>query len=60
MSVKKDPKRGTWFYVVDVAATDGKRRQMRRRGFTTKNNAEQAEALVVAPRRRARSCARPV
>jgi integrase len=48
MSVKKDPGRGTWYFVVDVAAADGKRQQFKRRGFATKKAAERAEAEVVA------------
>src|SRR4051812_23224892 len=48
MSVKKDTQRGTWFYVIDVATVDGKRQQLRRRGFATKKAAEAAEAEVVA------------
>ncbi len=41
-SVRKDPKRGTWFYVVDAPGRDGKRRQVRRRGFRTKGEASTA------------------
>jgi hypothetical protein len=52
MSVKKDAKRGTWYFVVDVAAANGKRQQLRRRGFATKKAAETAEAEVVADRAR--------
>ncbi len=48
MSVKKDPGRGTWFFVVDVAGLGGRRQQFKRRGFATKKAAEAAEAAVVA------------
>jgi integrase len=52
MSVKKDPRRGTWFFVVDVPAVGGKRQQIKQRGFKTKKLAEEAEAAVVAERAR--------
>jgi len=39
VSVKKDPKRGTWTVVVDVPPVAGKRQQLKRRGFTTKKEA---------------------
>lgn len=52
MSVKKDQQRGTWTFVVDVATPDGTRRQMFRRGFRTKKEAEAAEAAVVADQAR--------
>jgi hypothetical protein len=58
MSVKKDPRRGTWFFVVDLPAVGGKRQQLKQRGFKTKKLAEEAEAAVVADRARARSCVR--
>jgi integrase len=48
MSVKKDPRRGTWFFVVDVAGVGGRRQQFKRRGFATKKAAAAAEAAVVA------------
>jgi integrase len=39
---RKDPKTGKWFFVVDVGyAPDGKRRQVFRRGFTTKKQAQE-------------------
>lgn len=38
---RRDPKAGTWWFVVDVpAGGDGKRRPARRRGFPTKAEAE--------------------
>ncbi|MCZ7525752.1 MAG: site-specific integrase [Acidimicrobiia bacterium] len=38
-SARKDPKRGTWYFVIDAPGPDGKRRQVRRRGFPTKGAA---------------------
>jgi len=39
---RKDAKTGTWFFVVDVGpGPDGKRRQVYRRGFTTKRHAQE-------------------
>ena len=35
-SVKRDTERGTWFFVVDVPGPDGQRRQLKRRGFATR------------------------
>jgi integrase len=52
MSVKRDTKRGTWFYVVDIATANGKRQQLHKRGFATKKEAEEAEAKVVADQAR--------
>lgn len=45
---KRDPKRGTWFFVLDVPSTDGRRRQVRRRGFKTRTEAENARAALVS------------
>jgi integrase len=42
MTIKQDAKRGTWYFVVDLPSTDGKRRQIRRRGFPTKKAARAA------------------
>lgn len=42
MTVRKDTDRGTWFFVVDLPSADGKRRQVRRRGFATKKAAKAA------------------
>ena len=42
MNIKKDDQRGTWFFVVDLPSADGKRRQVRRRGFATKKEAKAA------------------
>ncbi len=52
MSVKKDPKRNTWYYVIDLPPIGGKRQQARRRGFKTKKEALAAEADVVSERSR--------
>lgn len=42
-SPKRDDKTGTWWFVVDLAPTgDGKRRQVKRRGFPTKKSAQAA------------------
>ena len=42
-SVRRDPKRGTWLYVVDLPpGPDGKRRQKMKRGFPTKRDALEA------------------
>src|SRR5437879_11085811 len=49
---QRDPKTGTWWFVVDLpASSDGRRRQARRRGFRTKRDAQQAlDNLRVARR----------
>jgi integrase len=46
-TVKQDKARGSWYFVVDVPAPDGSRRQMRRRGFETKKAAAGALAALV-------------
>jgi hypothetical protein len=38
-SLRKDERRGTWFFVVDLPPADGRRRQAFRRGFATKKAA---------------------
>lgn len=50
---KKDPKSGTWWFVVDLQASgDGHRRQVKRRGFRTKAEAQAAlDDLRVSSRR---------
>src|SRR3954453_16630486 len=40
-SVRQDGN-GTWFFVVDVADADGRRRQTRRRGYTSRREAQTA------------------
>lgn len=50
-SVSRDP-RGTWSFVVGVPGPDGRRQQVRRRGFPTKKAAAEALAIVVAERSR--------
>jgi hypothetical protein len=49
---RKDPANGTWWFVVDLPrGEDGKRRQVKRRGFRTKAEAQQAlDELRVAAR----------
>lgn len=58
---QRDPKTGTWYFVVDLGpGSEGKRRQARRRGFRTKKAAQEAldklrvnarEGAYVAPKR---------
>lgn len=50
---KRDDKSGTWWFVVDLPATpEGKRRQVKRRGFATKRAAIEAmEELRAASRK---------
>ncbi len=50
-SPRKDPTRGTWYFVEDLPSPNGKRRQVKRRGFPTKKAAEHArrEFLVCVP-----------
>ena len=38
-SIKRDAS-GKWFFVVDMSSADGKRRQVRKRGFATKKEAQ--------------------
>ena len=40
-SIRKDDS-GAWFFVIDIAGPDGKRRQVKRRGFATKKAAQAA------------------
>jgi hypothetical protein len=40
--VRRDPKRGTWLYVIDAPGRDGKRRQVWKRGFATREEANAA------------------
>jgi integrase len=40
---RKDPNTGTWYFIVDIGTgTDGRRRQAKRRGFSTKREAQEA------------------
>lgn len=49
--VKRDPKTGTWSFVVDLGVRGGKRQQARRRGFATSRAANDAlHALLEASR----------
>jgi integrase len=51
-SPRKDPQRGTWWFVVDLPAGNGRRRQVKRRGFNTKGDAQTAlDELRVNARR---------
>jgi integrase len=52
MVVRRDARRGTWYFVVDVGGVAGRRQQVHRRGFPTKKAAAEAEADVVANARR--------
>jgi integrase len=45
-SIRRDDS-GRWFYVVDVAGADGKRRQLRKRGFSMKREAQEELAKVI-------------
>jgi integrase len=56
--VRKDTQRGTWLYVLDVPGARGKRRQEKRRGFASMDEANEAirarrreldDGVVVAP-----------
>lgn len=49
---RRDPQRGTWHFVVDVRRPDGRRSQLRRRGFPTKKAANDALAAIVADQAR--------
>jgi integrase len=40
--VRKDAKRGTWYFVADAPGVDGRRRQVKRRGFATMDEANEA------------------
>lgn len=44
MSVHKDKERGTWYFVVRIYDYNGKRKQIKRRGFAKKKEAKEAEA----------------
>ena len=51
MVVYKDKERNTWYFVIRVKQLDGKLKQVKRRGFRTKKEAQIAEAktLTAAP-----------
>jgi integrase len=40
-TIKRDPVRKTWYFVVDVRSADGKRHQLFRRGFRTRADAQE-------------------
>ncbi len=47
MTVKFDRSRKTWFFVFDLLpGPDGKRRQMKRRGFATETIAQREEVAA--------------
>jgi hypothetical protein len=39
---------GTWFFIVDVADADGRRRQTRRRGYATRREAQTAMTSLLS------------
>ena len=48
MTVGRDPNRKTWYFVVDLpAGPDGRRRQMRRRGFRSEREARDEERATL-------------
>lgn len=47
MTIYKDEKRGTYYFVVRVKQNDGTIKQVKRRGFKTKPEAKRAEALAL-------------
>jgi integrase len=51
-AIYRDPTRRTWFFVIDLPAAGGRRRQMWRRGFPTKKAAAEALAVVAAEQAR--------
>ena len=52
MTVYKDKERGTWYFIVRVKQLDGSTKQVKRRGFETKKDAQiaEAEALTATPK----------
>jgi integrase len=50
-SIRKDAS-GKWFFVVDLASPDGKRTQLRRRGFESKKAAQAALTALQSDRQR--------
>ncbi len=50
-SIRKDNS-GAWFFVIDTATPDGKRKQLRRRGFATKRDAAAEMAAVITDQNR--------
>lgn len=51
-SIRQNEANGTWGFVVDVPSNDGKRRQIRRRGFRTKKAAQAELAALIADAQR--------
>jgi len=54
MSVYKDSKRGTWYFITRVKQADGSYKQIKRRGFEGKKEAQiaEAEALLAEPKQK--------
>lgn len=50
-SIRKDDS-GAWFFVVDITGPDGKRKQLKRRGFETKRAAQAALTALQADKQR--------
>ncbi len=50
-SIRKDNS-GAWFFVIDIAGPDGKRKQLKRRGFDTKKAAQVALTELQADKQR--------
>lgn len=50
-SIKRD-ETGKWLFIIDLPSVNGKRSQMKRRGFATKKLAAEAMAIVVADQSR--------
>ena len=57
-SIRRDDK-GSWSFVLDVRNGSGGRRQIRRRGFSTKRDAQDALAELVADTNRGAVIAPP-
>lgn len=51
-SVRRDVARASWYLVVDVPGPDGRRRQIKRRGFATKKAAATELAAIVGDQAR--------
>jgi hypothetical protein len=55
----KHASNGTWYFIVDVADEDGRRRQTRRRGFATQRAAQAALNKLLQDSPTAPTCRRP-
>lgn len=47
MPVYKDSERGTWYFVARVTLPDGRKKQVKRRGFKKKKDAKEAESKAI-------------